>query len=73
MKLLLASVFKICMNILIVLVIGLSGSISSDRLIHARMRTYSDIRNMYFPERMSSVSYQIHFSLSQERRRARER
>lgn len=35
MKLLLASVFKICMNILIVLVIGLSGSISSDRLIHA--------------------------------------
>lgn len=54
-------IFKICMNFLIVLIGGLGGSIRSDSLIHARVWTHLDVRNMHLSEPMSSVSYEIYF------------
>lgn len=48
MRLPLASIFKVCMNILIVLIIELGGSIRSDRLIHVRVVAHFDIRNLDF-------------------------
>lgn len=50
MRLLLALIFKICMNFLIVLISGLGRSIRSDSLIHARVWTHVDVRNMYLSE-----------------------
>lgn len=50
MRLLLALIFKICMNFLIVLISGLGTSIRSDSLIHARVWTHVDVRNMYLSE-----------------------